>query len=97
MRRLLLLRHAKAERSPSGGRDHDRVLTGRGRSDATKLGRHVGFLVEAVADVLEHGERVEEGRFLKEHADVGADARNLGTARQRIRPAAGGGFRRAAL
>ena len=38
MRRLLLLRHAKAERSPSGGRDHDRVLTGRGRSDATKLG-----------------------------------------------------------
>ena len=38
MRRLLLVRHAKAERSPPGGRDHDRVLTERGRSDATKLG-----------------------------------------------------------
>jgi phosphohistidine phosphatase len=38
MRRLQLLRHAKAERTPPGGRDHDRVLTERGRSDATKLG-----------------------------------------------------------
>ena len=49
MRRLLLLRHAKAERLQSGGRDHDRVLTERGRSDATKLGvflaRH-GFVPE---------------------------------------------------
>jgi phosphohistidine phosphatase len=38
MRRLLLLRHAKAERPPPGGRDHDRVLTERGRADAAKLG-----------------------------------------------------------
>ena len=44
MRRLLLLRHAKAERSQSGGRDHDRVLTERGRatprSSALYLARH---------------------------------------------------------
>jgi phosphohistidine phosphatase len=38
MRRLLLLRHAKAERSQPGGRDHDRVLAARGRTDAKKLG-----------------------------------------------------------
>jgi phosphohistidine phosphatase len=38
MRRLLLLRHAKAGRAPPGGRDHDRVLTERGRGDAAKLG-----------------------------------------------------------
>ena len=38
MRRLLLLRHAKAERSQPGGRDHDRVLAERGRADARKLG-----------------------------------------------------------
>ena len=38
MRRLLLLRHAKAERLQPGGRDHDRVLAARGRADAHKLG-----------------------------------------------------------
>lgn len=41
MRRLLLLRHAKAERSQPGGRDHDRVLTERGRADARKLGGYL--------------------------------------------------------
>jgi phosphohistidine phosphatase len=41
MRRLLLLRHAKAERSQPGGRDHDRVLTERGRADAKKLGAYL--------------------------------------------------------
>ena len=41
MRRLLLLRHAKAERSQAGGRDHDRVLTERGRADAKKLGLYL--------------------------------------------------------
>ena len=41
MRRLLLLRHAKAERLQSGGRDHDRVLTERGRADAKKLGLYL--------------------------------------------------------
>src|SRR3954471_5950767 len=38
MRRLLLLRHAKAERLQPGGRDHDRALAERGRADARKLG-----------------------------------------------------------
>jgi phosphohistidine phosphatase len=38
MRRLLLLRHAKAERLHPGGQDHDRILTERGRADAKKLG-----------------------------------------------------------
>ena len=41
MRRLLLLRHAKAERSQPGGRDHDRVLAERGRADAPKLGAYM--------------------------------------------------------
>lgn len=41
MRRLLLLRHAKAERSQPGGRDHDRVLAERGRGDAKKLGLYL--------------------------------------------------------
>jgi phosphohistidine phosphatase len=41
MRRLLLLRHAKAERSRPGERDHDRVLAARGRDDAPKLGAYM--------------------------------------------------------
>src|SRR5438552_1550600 len=41
MRRLMLFRHAKAERSLPGGRDHDRRLTARGRGDAPKLGAHM--------------------------------------------------------
>jgi phosphohistidine phosphatase len=41
MRRLLLLRHAKSERSQPGGRDQDRVLTDRGRADAPKLGAYM--------------------------------------------------------
>jgi phosphohistidine phosphatase len=41
MRRLLLLRHAKAERSQSGGRDHDRILAKRGRSDAAAVGAYL--------------------------------------------------------
>lgn len=41
MRRLLLLRHAKAVRSRPGGRDDERVLTERGRADARKLGAYI--------------------------------------------------------
>ena len=41
MRRLPFLRHAKAERSQPGGRDHDRVLSERGRADARKLGLYL--------------------------------------------------------
>jgi phosphohistidine phosphatase len=40
MRRLLLLRHAKAERSQPGGSDLERVLTDRGRGDARKIGAY---------------------------------------------------------
>ena len=41
MRRLLLLRHAKAERSQPGGKDQERVLTDRGRADAARLGAYL--------------------------------------------------------
>ena len=41
MRRLLLLRHAKAERSQPGESDHDRVLAPRGRADAKRLGAYL--------------------------------------------------------
>lgn len=41
MRRLLLLRHAKAERSQPGGRDHDRILAKRGRGDAAAVGAYL--------------------------------------------------------
>jgi phosphohistidine phosphatase len=38
MRRLLLLRHAKAEKSAPGGGDFDRTLASRGREEAPKIG-----------------------------------------------------------
>jgi phosphohistidine phosphatase len=41
MRRLLLLRHAKAERAHPGGGDKDRVLAERGRTDAKRLGAYL--------------------------------------------------------
>ena len=41
MRRLLLLRHAKAERSEPGIEDHSRVLIERGRKDAAKIGAYM--------------------------------------------------------
>jgi phosphohistidine phosphatase len=41
MHRLLLLRHAKAERLQPGGRDPDRVLAVRGRTDAKTLGAYL--------------------------------------------------------
>jgi phosphohistidine phosphatase len=41
MRRLLLMRHAKAERLQPGGRDLDRVLDPRGRADAKTLGAYL--------------------------------------------------------
>ena len=46
MRRLLLLRHAKAE-PPSVGDDFDRELTERGRADAQRIGEWM-----AVADMV---------------------------------------------
>src|SRR3954454_14916495 len=41
MRRLLLLRHAKAERLQPSGQDQDRVLAQRGRADAKTLGAYL--------------------------------------------------------
>jgi phosphohistidine phosphatase len=41
MRRLLLLRHAKAERTRPGGRDRDRRLTDVGRADAARIGAYL--------------------------------------------------------
>jgi len=39
--RLMLLRHAKSEKSESGMSDRDRTLNARGRSDAPKLGAYM--------------------------------------------------------
>jgi phosphohistidine phosphatase len=41
MRRLILLRHAKTERADPGGRDRDRKLMKRGRSDASIIGLYM--------------------------------------------------------
>jgi phosphohistidine phosphatase len=41
MRRLLLLRHAKAERAKPNGRDHERALEERGRADARRIGGYL--------------------------------------------------------
>jgi len=41
MRRLMLFRHAKAERSIPGGSDFDRPLIERGRKDAGKIGAYI--------------------------------------------------------
>lgn len=41
MRRLLLLRHAKAERSEAGMEDRVRKLIERGRKDATRIGAYM--------------------------------------------------------
>jgi phosphohistidine phosphatase len=42
MRRLMLLRHAKTENDAASGRDQDRRLDDRGRTDATEIGRWIG-------------------------------------------------------
>jgi len=41
MLRLLLLRHAKAERARPGERDHERRLADRGRNDAPTIGAYL--------------------------------------------------------
>ena len=41
------------------------------------LERHVGLFVELVADVLAHGQRVEQRAFLKDHPEVGAHRHHL--------------------
>ena len=39
MQRLILMRHAEAEGAAGSGRDRDRVLSARGRTDAAAMGR----------------------------------------------------------
>src|SRR5258708_13854511 len=39
--RLMLLRHAKAEKAESGMRDRDRRLNARGRDDAARIAAHM--------------------------------------------------------
>ena len=39
MQRLILMRHAKAEKMSASGRDRDRPLSDRGRADAAAMGR----------------------------------------------------------
>jgi phosphohistidine phosphatase len=41
MRRLMLLRHAKSDRSVAGMRDHDRPLNPRGRESAPHIGAYM--------------------------------------------------------
>lgn len=41
MKRLALFRHAKTERDSDSGRDFDRRLTERGRSDARRMGEEI--------------------------------------------------------
>lgn len=61
MRRLLLLRHAKAERSLPGAADRDRALIERGRKDAEAIGAYLarhglmpdGVLISPAARVVE--------------------------------------------
>jgi len=50
MKRLLLLRHAKAEQTNKGG-DHERELTARGRKDAPRMG-HVMDVKGYVPDTV---------------------------------------------
>ena len=39
MQRLILMRHAKAEKTSASGRDRDRPLSDKGRTDAAAMGR----------------------------------------------------------
>jgi len=52
MPRLLLLRHAKAERARAGETDHDRALTKRGKEDSEEAGRVIAERGEKVDLVL---------------------------------------------
>lgn len=61
MRRLLILRHSKAEALPQGGEDHQRGLTPRGHADAARMGQFLAShrLVPNLA-VLSSARRVQE-------------------------------------
>jgi phosphohistidine phosphatase len=61
MRRLLLLRHAKAERSEPGMQDLARALIDRGRKDAAKMGAYMaGHALVPDRVVISPAARVQE-------------------------------------
>lgn len=68
MDRLILMRHAKAERRAAGGEDFDRPLTAEGRADAALVGRALArdglapsvAVVSAAARTQETWEAVRE-------------------------------------
>jgi phosphohistidine phosphatase len=57
MSRLILLRHAKAERKSADGSDHDRALTGSGRKDSAAAGRLIAERGEKIDLVLSSDSR----------------------------------------
>jgi hypothetical protein len=65
MQRLILMRHAEAERAAGSGRDRDRILSARGRRDAAAMGRaDAADLADDAAspvDVLRRAIADEEG------------------------------------
>jgi len=86
MPRLLLLRHAKAERARPGERDFDRVLAERGQADSAAVGKQLKargerpalVLVSAAARTRETWERLAatlgeapEPRYLPELYEAG--------------------------
>ena len=68
--RLMLLRHAKAEKAEPGMRDHARRSTARGRSDAALIGAYMA------RHALDPGPRAG--------VDRAAHARDLGAPRRRL-------------
>jgi len=61
MRRLILLRHAKAEPDAPSGRDRDRAINARGRADAAAMGAHIaGLALDATQVWLSPATRVQQ-------------------------------------
>jgi phosphohistidine phosphatase len=74
MRSLTLFRHAKTESDSPTGHDFDRVLTGRGRDDATKMGaemRRLGLAFDLVlaSPARRSAETVERAALLSPRFD----------------------------
>ncbi len=80
MKRLLLLRHAKAVHDPSIADDRDRPLSARGRHDAPAMGRRIAARDAAVDRIVSSPAR----RALE---TAGLVARELGSSPDQIREA----------
>ena len=70
--RLLLLRHAKAERPSEGGRDFDRPLAERGRADAAAVGAYLADQALAPDRVLVSSARRAEDTWQCVRTALGA-------------------------